>query len=283
MSRIALLTATGGGAPPDTSGVYALYSSAMPDASSHEGRTVRVGATRDHTTIVSGIATADALRGGTGRALVIIDPGTYTEQVSTAIGVDMAGSTGNPADITIQHTCPTGFSPLNTWGGPLWVGGITVKTIAYPERTGTGTYSIHHHGSGLTIFERVTLDNPDKGSIGMDGDEGSDTWLIDCTIANNVGGSDLVTNMHGAPDNTAPLRLVYDNCDTNGLGVNYNSLDSGQDDELYVIGGSVPLVYVNGSATTAVIDPAVTTVNEGAGVTVTRGTTLPARPVHGIA
>lgn len=271
MSRLLLLASS---AP-----TYGLYSTAMPN---QHTATVRVGPGRTHTTITAGIAAADALVSGTDRALVIIDAGTYTEQVGTVPRIDLAGATGDPADVIIQHTCPTGFSPLNTNGGPIWIGGLTTKLLTYPGRTGTGTYSIHHHAASMTILESVVLDGEnDIGSIGMDGAAGSSTWLIGCTWANHTAAEDLATNMHGASENATPLLLVYDNCDTNGLGVNYNGLGSGQADMLYVQGGSVARLHTQGAGVVAHVDPAVPDVTALAGVTLTRDTTLPARPLHG--
>lgn len=259
--------------------VYALYSTTMPN---QHATIVRVGPTRDATTVAAGITQATIAATGAKRSLVVIDPGVYTEQIQTVPRVDIAGATGNPDDVTIQHPCPTGFSPINTNGGPVWIGGVTSKLLTFPDRTGTGIYSIHHHGSSMTIFEKVVMDAEEGvGNIGMDGDAGSATWLIDCTIANRIGSDTLATNMHGAPSNTSPLTLVYDNLAAEGLGVNYNSLNSGQADEVYVQGGSVARVNVQGSATVAHIDPAVTDAVAATGATMYRDTMLPARPFRG--
>lgn len=258
--------------------VYSKYSTSMPV--DHVG-IVRVGAARDHKTITGAIEVAQDV--AEGRVLIIVDAGTYNEQISVPPRVDLAGVTGNPEDVVIEHTCPTGFSPINTTGGPIWIGGLTSRLLTFPERVGTGVYSIHHHGSGMTIFESVDLDSEDGiGSIGMDGDANSATWLIGCKWFNHVADNGLASNMHGTGTNAAPLRLAYVGCDTSGLGINYSGLGSGQADEVYVQGGSVARVNVQGIGTVARIDPTIVDVAVGDGVTLYRNTYLPDRPVRGV-
>lgn len=257
--------------------VYKAYSSMMP--TSHVGL-VRVGPARSHTTIASALET---VQGTEGRVLLILDAASYNEQVWLPSNVDIAGATGDPADVVIEHICPEGFSPLNTTGGPIWVGGVTCRLLEYPERAGSGVYSVHHHGGSLSIFENVVFDGENStGSIGMDGDQGSATWLVGCEFRNEAGRSDQTTNMHGSPGNTQPLRLVYDNCITNGLNVNYSSLDTGAADEVYVRGAGTTGIDVRGTNVVARIDPLVERVTTGDGVTVFRTDYLPDRPVRGV-
>lgn len=272
MSLLGLLAS--GAANP----VYGLYSSSMPN---RHAAILEVGTGREYATINEAIAAATAAISGSQRALVKVWPGTYTEQVGAAPHVDIAGASGDPSDVVIQHACPTGFSPLNTNGGPIWIGGVTAKVLTYSTRTGSGVYGVHHRGEGLSIFERVLFDQADNiGAIGMDGGSGSATWLIDCEDLNSDAHADLTTNMHGTGSNDAPLLLVFDGFTSNGRGVNYNGLGSGQADELYVQGGSVARVNVQGAGVIAHINPAVPDV-ASTGATLLRDTTLPARPLRG--
>jgi len=259
--------------------IYSLYSNAMPN---RHLVILHAGPGQEYATINAAVAAASASISGEHRALIKVWPGTYTEQVGAAPRVDIAGSTGDPGDVIIQHTCPTGFSPVNTNGGPIWIGGVTAKVLTYPSRTGSGVYGVHHRGEGVSIFERVLFDQADSiGAIGMDGGSGSSTWLIDCEDLNSDGHTDLTTNMHGTGSNSEPLMLVFDGFKSNGRGVNYNSLGSGQADQFYVQGGSVARVNVQGSGCVAHIDPAIPDVASGAGVVLLRDSALPERPHRG--
>lgn len=268
----------------NTDSIFELYSESMPAPSQVEDRIVRVGPTRDIKTIGAGVSAAVNLRGPGQWALVIVDPGVYTEQTSLPDRVAVVGATGDFDDVILEWASPTGYSPLNTYGGRVYGAGFTSRLIPYSgERTGSGIYALHHVAGPCGVFERMkfSVTGANQAKMGMDGDIRSVTWFRECELVSADSGTG-VTNMHGSVNNQYPLRLSFWNCIA-PHGVNYSDVGSGARDQFYVVGGSVGSVSVSGSNVKAFIDPSVPSVNPGSGVEVVRTTSLPPTPVHGTA
>lgn len=281
MSRSLLRTGTDLGAPvlppAGTGAAVDGYSEAMPTAAQYGARVAYVGAARTYTTISAGITYAATLRTGTQRALVIVDPGSYTEQATTVPYVDLVGATADPADVVLHHPAPSGGSPLNTGGGPVYVGGITCRLDA-GTHGGSGTYSWHHHGSDVTILELVLFDSEagTEAGFGMDGDTGSLTYLIDCAA---TAGS---TNLHGQLTNAEPLRFAVVR-GTYALTFAYNDLESGKADELWLVGVTATSWLTFGTGVIVHTDGAVTEAGGSEYASRIISGTLPRLPIHGTA
>lgn len=258
------------------------YSGAMPAMAQYGGRVYQVGPGGTYATIGAAIQAASA--GGQGsRSLVLVHPGTYVEQVGASARVDIVGATGDPRDVVIEWD-PDSYSPLNTWGGPLYVAGVTARLVGGPH-TGSGIYSVHHKGERVTIFEKCRFegDATVPGSIGADLGPGSVTWLIDCVIDGTINGPGPgILNMHGWPVNDAPWRVVWLRCQVLNVKISANSNGSGRQDELWVVDCDAPAIigdmpagvlYTDGSVP---IDPSTT-------AQVVTVTAPPTMPVHGLA
>lgn len=243
-----LLAATG------SDGTIPGYSAAQPPASRY-GLTVTAQPGDDLNALVT--AAGEGRVAGT-RSRVILQPGDYADQrIATVDGVDLVGATAAPADVVVHAAGGVAplFSPINTQAAQLlgiYVAGITFRLDA---GAGSGQYAMHMHAAGLQVFERCLFASlsPDRPTaVGADMDAGSLTYFLGCTFVPLEGAA---SNFHGTDTNATALRLVISGATSTGTLI-YDSLGSGQDDEVWIVGGDVPAVTLAGAAAHGRVDPA---------------------------
>lgn len=236
--------------------------------------TLRVGPTRTHTTIGSAITAAQAAQAAQlsteGQATItpnyrvdiLVDAGTYVETITTPKWVGVYAVDPTPGATVITHTNPAGvptsvLGTLATAGALYWEGIDIHLDKPFGEEGNWPKYPVHHVSSRTSIFARTRFrTRTTAGAIGAglttfgtDGAGGSTTVFYDCDF--DGGG----TNNHGWPGNTAPQTWAYVDC-TATHGVNYSALGGSLADEVWVKGGSVGSVDVDGSGTVTHLAPA---------------------------
>lgn len=253
---LALLTALGpdgtppdnGPPPPGSSDVRPalddpVAQSMRPDAPPIE--TVRVGPTRDFTTVFDALRYARNVQASAlaaaGKAIpadrsspamgllrdyrvdIIIDPGTYPEPVSGG-GVPISAhfalyaADGQARSVTIR-------------AGAAYSDGWTYhEGIVYDPRGRTGAkYGAHLGGYGTTIFSRGGMYHSaatagSSWAMGMDGYGNGWTYCYDWDFNHASAGGR--TNNHAASSiTTIPEQMIYINCRSNG-GLEFNPMGS---------------------------------------------------------
>lgn len=230
------------------------YSDAMPGPG-QVFADYRVGADREHPTMLSAqnAAKEDARSGLWSR--IIVDPGVYVEQWSpenTHKQVVVAATPG-----TVEFVMPEGggFSTINTWGGQYYVGGIT---FTLPEGfAGSGAYALHHHSGRLSIFEQCTFrsfSTQRPSPAGADTDSNTSSYWIRCVFDGPV---DQPINFHGAGSGAFPSRHVFVDC-VAPAGLGY-SASADVADELWIVGDDTDIAHwrAEGSAVLAYVRPGI--------------------------
>lgn len=279
MSLLALL-ATGPGTPLATGVRQKIVAQLNP--ANYGGRVFTVGT--DAATINGCLALADAASSAGNWSLVLIPPGTYAERVrrpaaGSGVYTDVASTTLNPADVILNP--PDGTD--DTWEA-RGTGGI----LAGVTLNGKGAFSALHSGEfGAAyefIFYKVNATQTGTGNDAFSWGVGPDqkVYAYDCQW-NGLAGSRAVYahTFHGPQP--APGLLLMDGCTitgpTPGTGsAGFQDLGSGQDDRIYIKGGSAPtdwglaLWETDTASWSGAIDPKLTA-TLGPGVLVNR--TLP--------
>ena len=245
----------------------------------------------NYTTISAAIAAANADNtfgngydnGPETRRLILVDPGTYTEQVNVPHFVDIVGSSGNRADVVINYTGA---------GATISCGGITtylahLTVTQGGTSSGGGIYPLHDDAlpgaNGNTPFAPQSLvvnnctftsNNPNRTSamgIGMPGR--SNYLFVNCTFNSyptpTTGGPTLI--LHNTASQRFSSAAVFVNCIADAKGgttpLVVTDLGSGQPDRISWVGGSaittgpnqVQLTNSAGSTLQLALDPAVFT------------------------
>lgn len=254
MSLLSLL-ATGTAAPvgsqPTVETIRAAIESAL-DPANYGGRVVTVGT--DHATISGCLALADALgTSQTTRALVLIPPGTYEENIArphapaASAFVDVASTTLDPADVSINS--PTGSSAIFQWEH-YGTGGIVAGVTLNAGDSRAGFHCGEWHGrEDQFIYYRCVVNSPDDGAWSLGIGPGLSFYLLDCE-ANCETGLPIYSHNFGAAAITArPAAgsLVFDHTNITQLPFpastagswTYQDLGSGQDDLIQWRAGSL--------------------------------------------
>ena len=238
------------------------YSDAMP-----QPRQIfadyRVGADREHTTMLSAqnAAKADPRPGLWSR--IIVDPGVYVEQWSPENTHRQVIVAATPGSVEFVMPEGGGFSTINTWGGTYYIGGIT---FTLPEGfAGSGAYALHHHSGRLSIFEQCvfrSFSTERPSPAGADTDYNTSSYWLRYTFDGPV---DQPINFHGAGSSAFPSRHVFVDC-VAPAGLGY-SASTGVADELWVVGEDTVIPYwrAEGDEVRAFIRPDLLA---GSGVTV---------------
>lgn len=217
------------------------------------------------------------------RRLILVDPGTYTEQVNIPHFVDIVGSSGNRADVTINYTGA---------GATISCGGITtylahLTVTQGGTSSGGGIYPLHDDAlpgangntpfapQSLVVYDcSLTSNNPNRTSamgIGMPGR--SNYLFVNCTFNSyptpSTGGPTLI--LHNTAAQRFSAAAVFVNCIADAKGSTtplvVTDLGSGQPDRISWVGGSaittgsnqVSLTNSAGSTLQLALDPTVFT------------------------
>ena len=139
----------------DTRAVISIQSTSFME---NIGTIINVGPLRQYTTIQEAI---DAAVDGD---MILIEPGTYLENIILNKWVHIKGNSFNPDDVIIispgssyngyprSFQCEINYpSPLDT---PLYIEGVRIDPYGYPWQIGLGLPQSDEHGSGTIIFNR---------------------------------------------------------------------------------------------------------------------------------
>lgn len=204
-------------------------------------QTRRVGPDRDYPTITAALAGLPTVDPATQIVDIIIDPGTYRETVTTPAAGTVALFGAGPGAQVIAPDDAKAVGVLTT-GGSVYVEGMEFVLPA----TTTGTwpkYPLHGTSSGSSAFVDVTwtarnttIAQGRPSAVGADmGPRSTTTFLRN--VFDGTTGSGLATNLHGWAANTDPLTVVFADCTTvQTQTTGYDSLGSGQADEVWIIG-----------------------------------------------
>ncbi len=214
------------------------------------------------------------------RALILIDPGTYSEQVSPGRSfVDLVGSSGNAADVIITQS--TAAATLELAGDTHYVANLTLRQTG--TASGGGIYPMHTDSSpnrpGSTaasapqqktfvnvVFESQNANRAEAAGVGLYQREM--VTFIDCVF--KPMGNSSALNMHNTASQKWPATCTLVDCTINS-GSNscfqVSDLGSGQPDRITWIGGALTTTGANqvtwvtqtGTTLQLVLDPTVAT------------------------
>ena len=261
--------------------VYRVNASALP--SEQTGSAV-------FSTIAAALAQIATDRGtvltGTGydagpehRALVLIDPGTYAEQVAPAINfVDFVGSSGVASDVTIVYT--GAGATMELAGYTTHVAHLTLSLGG--TASGGGIYPMHADSDALApgskyapqvkTFVDVTFvsTNPNRGeAAGLGIYAREQALFLDCTFTPYAGSTGV--NVHNTSTQTRAGTCTFVDCAITTSGgatcMQVSDLASGNADRIVWIGGSMTTSGANqivwtaqtGTTLQLSVDPAVVT------------------------
>jgi hypothetical protein len=185
------------------------------------------------------------------RVRIMVYPGTYEGQVTVSRFIHLVGVSGNPGDVLI--TSPVFKGALQN-GSDSMVENVTIH--------GTGIYyGLHFASGGVSVFNNCKIISDYAGNqiMGMDGFQGALALFLVCQFTSTNTAASANTNMHGGALDTIPSNYVFVDC-THPSGIQYASLGSTAADNIYILGGSIPSLVLDGSKTTGYVDPASGTV-----------------------
>lgn len=184
---------------------------------------------------------------------ILIRDGTYVEQIG-------------PPDLTIIEAVNSGmatfvlpdgagFSTINTFGGTFLVRGLNF--VLPVDGDGSGAYAMHHHPgpNGRCVFDQVKFQSlsPTRPSCaGADTDDNSITYFNECTF-DSLGGA--ATNFHGGGTERGSMYVFKDCIFLNDTTTGYSDLGLDLIGEVWVRGGDVPSVALDGVNVHGWIDP----------------------------
>lgn len=204
--------------------------------------TLRVGPTREYTTIQAAVDAGWALQQAKRaeeqsiwtpnyRVDILVDPGEYTGTVRANAFQAFYSAGGVKGDTVVQD------GSLDTQGHIYWEG-IDLIPIT-PE---LHKYPLHHAGPGTSVFARTRMEHLGVGShgyptaFGMDGGYGPDTTVIyDCWLG--PGG----LNAHGGPASgtyPGPEHFILANSYMGGGG-GFDSWGTTGSDEQWIVNSNV--------------------------------------------
>ncbi len=274
--------------------------------------------TQTFTTITAAIAqvatdAGAAATGGHGydpgpefRRLILIDPGTYNEQITGFTNfTDFIGSSGVAGDVIVTQggAVPT----IEAGGKTSYMANMTILQTG--SSSAGGVYPLHDdavngsNGSSPNgpqslvchnmIFTSQNANRTSAMGIGMPGR--SNYLFIGCAF-NAYSGGGPALNIHNTASQSFPASCIFYNCTSTANGtstvLNCTDLGSGQSDRIAWIGGTmvttgsaqVNLVNSAGSTLQVVLDPSVVTTAVTGATTigsVSYTTTLPTYGVGG--
>lgn len=219
----------------------------------------------DFTTITAAVGAAIALQNTTRiaegipwvtpnhRVDIIVSPGDYVGEFATgpflAFYVD-----GDYGDVTLRQVPNAGgFLGTVANSGNTYFEGFHIIVdyqASYPG--GNPKYPVHAINSGTNIWVGCTFEHkggPTLTPYGSDGDDGGTTLLYDCVL---LPGN---TNCHGWAWTRVPQNMIYVDCISQGV-VNWEALNNIAVDHLWVIGGNVFGIKLEGNASKLHRDPA---------------------------
>jgi hypothetical protein len=217
-------------------------------------------------------------------ALILIEPGTYNEQIVLPPFCDLVGATGDPADVTVQSDAASGAT-LELGGVTAYVAGIKFRQGGSVNAAVGGVYAMHSdavaafpgtpgYGPTLKVFHNCVFEsaNPNRAEaagVGMPGR--SAHMFIGCTF--KPFGTSTAFNAHNTATQKRPATLTFVNCTfatAAAASLQVSDLGSTQMDRVTVIGGHMPaatnqIVWVTQTGTTLQLelDPAVVTTPVG--------------------
>ena len=184
------------------------------------------------------------------RVTISVEPGEYTEPVSTVLPpfLSVVASDPTPGKTSIHYG-------LEVTGGLYWEGVDVVNPDTIPSFD--PKYCFHVHAGSTMTFTRCTMTNKATKSggyptpIGMDGGQGATLLLHRVTLLSGV-----YTNLHGWglggwSASKPGMTVIFNECSFEGGSFYYDSLNDSTNDELWVQNCTGRAVGLGGKSTTA--------------------------------